>query len=127
MWQQSQIIGEQRFHKDTGDRIEVRVGQRVIEVASCRLYYAGSHVGQGRERIALAERRMTGYVSGKALAPVKQKNRRQCLSGVSGFRLAIRASKRAPGDQEWTELECRVVQRRPEFWSFNVLAEVIYV
>lgn len=124
MLEKSQVLGEQRFCRRDGDRIEVRAGGRAVEVESCRLFYQGRQLCSGRERMDLGERSMTGYLAGRALRP-PVRNGRVRLGGVYDFRLAVRPKKRVRGEPEWLEWQCRITQRQPELWSFVVHAEVI--
>jgi len=128
MWERGRVLEERKFNRADGDQIEVTVGSQVLEVSSCRLYHVGLCVYDKQERLDLGNRSMHGFLAGKSLAPRRVGGGRIRLANVRSFRLAIfpgRSKRRTAGSPGWLELECRITQRRSEFWSFEVVAEIL--
>ena len=116
--EQARLIEEQHYRKENGDKIHVRMGGPTgepVEMAACRLYFQGLDVRSGGDRLDLGERKKTGYVTGRNLAPRWVR--------VPRIHLTIQPKKVKRGDPKVIGFDCRVDQRRPNLWMFTVLAE----
>jgi len=124
--EQARLIEEQHYRKENGDKIYVRMGGPTgepVEMAACRLYFQGLDVRSGGDRLDLGERKKTGYVTGRNLAPRLVGRAETHWMRVPRIHLTIQPKKVKRGDPKVIGFDCRVDQRRPNLWMFTVLAE----
>jgi hypothetical protein len=120
------LIEGWHFRKESGDKIHVRMGGpsgEPVEMTACRLYFQGLDVRSGGDRFDLGDRKKTGYVTGRNLAPRRVGRAEIHWMRVPRIHLTIQPKKVKRGDPKVIGFDCRVDQRRPNLWMFTVLAE----